>query len=360
MAFDPIRVGIIGVHPDQGWASSAHIPALKALPQYKLQALAHHQEDVAKAAAEKFDIPNSHLSTHDLVNDPEVDMVVVTVKVTRHRDAISKAIDAGKKVFSEWPLGINLAEAQVLRDLAQHARVSNFIGLQTRSAPAFRTMKTLISEGFVGRVLSATMIGSGIVWGHEMSDGFEYTLDPDNGAGMLQVPFAHSIDGLLDALGQRVVDHVCKLSNSRHTITLSNSGRNVPLSVPDQILLSARLSDGTALMSHFRGGLCQGTNFHVEVNGTEGDLLLTSPVGYVGIGGTRLQGARNGAPLGDLNIPPEHDMHAAVGSPAQNVAIQYARIANDCFRGTRNAPTFDDARDLHALIAALARGGSWH
>ena len=50
----PIRVGIIGVHPDQGWASTAHLPALKALPQYQVQAVSHHDAFIAKAAAEKF------------------------------------------------------------------------------------------------------------------------------------------------------------------------------------------------------------------------------------------------------------------------------------------------------------------
>lgn len=38
----PIRVGIIGVHPDRGWASTAHIPALRQLPEFALTVVSHH------------------------------------------------------------------------------------------------------------------------------------------------------------------------------------------------------------------------------------------------------------------------------------------------------------------------------
>jgi predicted dehydrogenase len=353
MNCSPIRVGVIGVHPEQGWAAAAHLPALKQLPGFTLQAISHHRAEVAKAAAEKFDVPSYHLSSYELVTDPNIDLVVVAVKVTQHRELITQAIEAGKMVFSEWPLAVDLAQATALNDLASKAGVRTAIGLQTRSAPAFSYLKALIGQGHVGRVLSATLIGSGIVWGEEMSDGFEYTLDRRNGASMLQVPFAHSLDGLLHALDQRVVSASTVLSNSRDSIRLIESGRVVPLSVPDQIQVSAQLDSGAALTAHFRGGLCQATNFHVEVNGTEGDLLLTSPVGYVGIGGTKLQGARRGEALHALVPPQEYDQYASVGMPAQNIAIQYARIADDLAHGTRSAPNFTDAVQLHRLIDAL-------
>src|SRR5688572_9065880 len=119
MNSNPIRVGIIGVHPDQGWASTAHIPALQPLSQYHLQAISHHDAEVAKAAAEKFGASAYFDSSRALVAQPDVDLVVVSVKVPRHRDLITQALEAGKAVFSEWPLGVNLAEAQTLRDLAK-------------------------------------------------------------------------------------------------------------------------------------------------------------------------------------------------------------------------------------------------
>lgn len=349
----PIRVGLVGVHPEKGWATTTHIPALKQLPEYRIQAISHRREDVARVAAERFGIPTCYHSSLDLVADPDVDLVVVTVKVPQHRQLVQQAIDAGKAVFSEWPLGVDLAEAQLLRDSARDAGVRTAIGLQTRAAPAFNHGRQLIKEGYVGRVLSATMIGSGIIWGDAMNDDFEYTLDPRNGAAMLQVPFAHSIDGLLHLLDARLETVSATLSNSRESVRLLESGRVVPLTVPDQVQLSSTLKGGGALTAHFRGGLCRGTNFHVEINGTEGDLILTSPVGYVGIGGTRLMGAREAETLHELEVPAEYDRFAEVGMPAQNLAIQYARLASDFSNGTRLAPDFDVAVGLHRLIRVI-------
>lgn len=353
MNHTPIRVGIIGVHPDQGWASTAHLPALKALPQYQLQAVSHHDASIAKAAAEKFAVPLYFDSSRALVEHPEVDLVVVSVKVPRHRALIMQALSAGKAVFSEWPLGVDLAEAQMLHEVATSKGLASSIGLQTRSAPAFAYVRDLIAAGYVGEVLSATMIGSGIIWGDAMSEGYAYTLDPLNGAAMVNVPFAHSIDGLLHVLDARFQTVSGLLSNARRTVRMTETGVERPLSVPDQIQVMGRLTNGANLTAHFRGGLSRGTNFHVEINGTQGDLVITSPVGYVGIGGTRLMGARLDEALHELEIPDDYDRYREVGMPAQSLAIGYARLASDLREGTRLSPTFADAVELHRLITAI-------
>ena len=54
MTTHPIRVGIIGVHPEKGWATVAHIPALRQLCQFRLSAISHYRLDVAEAAAVKY------------------------------------------------------------------------------------------------------------------------------------------------------------------------------------------------------------------------------------------------------------------------------------------------------------------
>ncbi|MGO6994048.1 hypothetical protein ACCT11_36600, partial [Rhizobium johnstonii] len=47
----------------------------------------------------------------------------------------------------------------------------------------------------------ASVIGSGITWGVELEEAFQYTLNPSNGASMLHVPFALTMDALGFALG---------------------------------------------------------------------------------------------------------------------------------------------------------------
>ncbi|MFQ2588407.1 Gfo/Idh/MocA family protein [Aeromonas caviae] len=348
----PIRVGIIGVHPTKGWATTAHVPALQNLPEYQITAVSHHDLPTAQAAAQNFGVPHAFASAAELVAHPEVDLVVVAVKVPHHADLVGQAIAAGKAVFSEWPLGTSLTQAREMRDLAQAAGVTTSIGLQTRAASAFAHARLLVRDGYVGEVLSASMIGSGIIWGEAMNEGYVYTLDPANGAAMLNVPFAHSIDGLLHVLDDSFEKVSGLLGNVRKNTRIIETGAELPMAVADQILLAGQLSNGAAVSVHFRGGISRGTNFHVEINGTSGDLVITSPIGYVGVGGMRLQGARGDEPLHELEIPASYTAHGVEG-PAQLVASAYLQLAKDMVNGTRCGPNFDDAVNLHGLLEKI-------
>ncbi|GAB3837747.1 hypothetical protein GCM10027610_040400 [Dactylosporangium cerinum] len=63
-------------------------------------------------------MPLTFSSAAELARSTEVDLVVVTVKVPQHLELIRPALEAGKTVFSEWPLGADLAQAEELADLA--------------------------------------------------------------------------------------------------------------------------------------------------------------------------------------------------------------------------------------------------
>ena len=347
----PIKVGIIGVHPDRGWASTAHIPALHALPQFRLSALSHRRIEVAEAAAKKFGFDHATSSTEQLVTHPDVDLVVVTVRVPEHLQLVTAALNAGKSVFSEWPLGMNLQDAEVMNKLAQDTGVASMVGLQTRANPTVRHMRKLVSEGYVGEVLSASIIGSGITWGEELEAAFRYTLEPANGASMLHVPFAHTMDALAFVLDDRFTCVSATLSSRRPTISIADSGEVVPLTVADQIAFSGRLSSGAVVTSHFRGGLSRATNFHIEINGTRGDIVLASPVGYVGLGGFTLSGAQAGEALHPLTVPDEFGPEADV--LIGNVRKLYELFASDRLGGTRQTPSFESAVELHRFINAV-------
>src|SRR4051794_21807339 len=103
-----LGVGIIGVNPVRGWAATAHIPALRALPNYEIRALGAHNPESAHAAGELFEVAAVFSDHQQLVTQPEIDLVAVTVKVPHHRQLVAAALDAGKAVYCEWPLGRDL------------------------------------------------------------------------------------------------------------------------------------------------------------------------------------------------------------------------------------------------------------
>ncbi|MFG2857731.1 Gfo/Idh/MocA family oxidoreductase [Streptomyces mirabilis] len=113
-----IRVGVVGLSASGGWAATAHVPALAGLDGYELRALSASSAESARAAGEKYAVPLAFASAEELARSEEVDLVVVTVKVPHHLELIRPALEAGKMVFSEWPLGADLAQAEELADLA--------------------------------------------------------------------------------------------------------------------------------------------------------------------------------------------------------------------------------------------------
>ncbi|MER5686688.1 Gfo/Idh/MocA family oxidoreductase [Streptomyces sp. NPDC002205] len=134
----PIRVGVVGLSASGGWAAAAHVPALAGLDGYELRALSASSAESARVAAEKYAVALSLGSAEELARSEEVDLVVVTVRVPEHLELIRPALEVGKTVFSEWPLGADLGQAKEMADLAHRRGLLTAVGLQARSDPPLR------------------------------------------------------------------------------------------------------------------------------------------------------------------------------------------------------------------------------
>src|SRR5947208_9329597 len=196
-----LGVGIIGVSPHRGWAATAHIPALRALPNYEIRALSAHSAESARAAGEVFGVGAVFSDHEEMVSQPDIDLVAVTVKVPHHRELVSAALAAGKAVYCEWPLGRDLDDARAMAALAAEQGVRTVIGLQARQAPAIEFVQELLNEGYVGEVLSTTMVGLSVP-GDVVSQPNAYMLDGTNGANEITIARGHSLDLLNHVLGE--------------------------------------------------------------------------------------------------------------------------------------------------------------
>ncbi|WP_328349328.1 MULTISPECIES: Gfo/Idh/MocA family protein [unclassified Streptomyces] len=191
----PIGVGIVGLSARRGWASQAHLPALQQLDGFELRALSASSAESAWQASEKYGVAQFFGTAGELAAADGVDLVVVTAKVPHHREIIQSALAAGKMVLSEWPLGNGLAEAEELAaTTAAERKLRTFTGLQARSAPVVRHLRDLVADGYVGEVLSTSLVASGGSWGAVFSEDGAYLLDRANGATMLTIPFGHTLD----------------------------------------------------------------------------------------------------------------------------------------------------------------------
>src|SRR5256884_3132914 len=179
-----LGVGIIGVSPVRGWAATAHIPALRALPNYEIRALSAHSAESARAAGEVFGVSAVFADHEQMLTQSDIDVVAVTVKVPQHRELVSAALAAGKAVYCEWPLGRDLDDARAMAALAAKQGVRTVVGLQARQAPAIEFVQELLSDGYIGEVLSTTMVGLSIP-GAVLAQPNAYMLDKANWANGL-------------------------------------------------------------------------------------------------------------------------------------------------------------------------------
>jgi len=159
--FDPVRVGLIGA--GGRWGPGAHVPALKGVSETELYAVCTAHAETARAAADKFGVTRAYGSDKALNADAGVEAVAVAVRVPAHYELCKNAIEAGKHVFCEWPLGANTKEAEELAALARKKNLRTMVGLQRRASRAYLYMRELIQEGYVGQVLAVnmTLMGSG-------------------------------------------------------------------------------------------------------------------------------------------------------------------------------------------------------
>lgn len=353
-----IGVGIIGVSPGRSWAALAHIPALQALPDFQIRALSTTRQESASAAAAEFGVAKAYDNHHALVNDPDIDLVVVTVKVPHHLELVTAAIAAGKNVLCEWPLGNGLAEAKAMTALARDKGVIGAVGMQARSAPAMRYVRDLVAQGYVGTVLSSTLVASGMNWGAFIDQPNAYTADKTNGATMLTIPFGHTLDAVAQTLGEFAsLDAV--LANRRDSFTLVDDGSRQPMTAEDQIVVSGVLESGAVMAVHYRGGYCRGTNFRWEINGTEGDIVATADGGHAQMFPLTLTGGRGeDQALAPLPVPAEYKWTPDLPPFAENVAQAYVLLAGDLRDGTSHCPTFADAVRRHRLIDAVERAAA--
>src|SRR5437879_12373657 len=224
-----IRVGIIGANPDRGWAAQAHIPALKSLSDdIEITALSTSRREAADAASKRFGVPLVFDNHQELVNNDAVDVVAVTVKVPYHLELATAALDAGKAVYCEWPLGNGLNEAEALAALAKKKGVLAVAGLQARSAPSVAYVRDLIEQGFVGEVLSTTLIGSGMGWGATVEPYNAYLNDKKNGATMLSIALGHAADALCHCLGE-VRQLSATMTTRRKSFTIAGTSEENPM-----------------------------------------------------------------------------------------------------------------------------------
>lgn len=348
---DKIRVGIVGMQAGPGWSNMAHIPSLSALPHFEVIAVCTRRPESAEQARAACEAKYGFSDSAALAASNEVDLVVVSVSAPSHYAAVMNALEAKKPVFCEWPFGSNLPHAEEMAARATREGVLNMVGLQGEAAPPVNYARSLIEDGYVGQVLSATIFAAYSYWGRTVSRAF--AADIHHGAHLLAIPGGHGLDLLTYILGD-FAEVSAVVSNQIKKALAEDTGEMVEMTCPDQFAMTGTLQSGVVVNAHMLGAVPKGGYFQLRINGVEGEMILEGN-GMPEIAALTVQGSQgtNGT-LQPLPVPEGflHSPELPVG-PAYNVGYAYANLAKALMKGGSASPDFAHGLKVKRLLDAI-------
>lgn len=340
-----IGIGLIGAGP--GWAAAAHLPAIAALPSYRLVAVSTTKQASADDAAKRFAAEHAFAHHQPLVEHPDVELVVVSVFAHQHAALVRAAIAAGKHVLCEWPVGPSLRDTTELAELAAQRGVLAVTTLQRRFAPAVRTLRELVAQKYLGELRSVHVHVALPILGARRPAAWAKTADITTGANTLHSVTPHMFDPVVSAVGEPT-SFSALVARQIHETTLEETGEVLPVTAPDQVHVLGTLESGAILSLHVEAGKRNGGGIRWTLTGTEGDVELASDF--------TLRGARgDGQPLEPLALVEPWLPKGELSTDAHEIAHVYHGLA-PALRGGRLDPlvrTFADAARMRRLLEAF-------
>jgi predicted dehydrogenase len=145
------------------------IPAMQSGQYCEIAAIASRNLDKAQAAARQLGIPKAYGSYEELLADPDIDAVYIPLPNHLHVPWSIKALDAGKHVLCEKPIGLTATEARELLDAAQkRPGLKVMEAFMYRHHPQWQRAQQLVAEGKIGELRTIQSFFS------------YYNADPDN------------------------------------------------------------------------------------------------------------------------------------------------------------------------------------
>lgn len=259
-----VRVGFVGLG---GICRQRHVPGLRRIPGVEIVAVANRTRASSEAAAREFNIPIVCDSWQGLIARDDLDAVFIGTWPYMHCPLSLAALDAGKHVFCQARMAMNLAEAQTM---CRAARTANRVAVLCPvpfGLSVDATIARWMSEGRLGDVR--------LVRAQSFSDAYA---DPDTPMNWRK---DHRLSGLNTLTLGMFIEVVHRwfgwtrtVQAWTHTFTperIDAAGIRLPVRIPDQILFEAEMESGLPVQYVFSGVVAGGKDA-IDVYGTRGSL----------------------------------------------------------------------------------------
>lgn len=145
---DRVNIAVIGT----GRMGSVHTENLAhKIPKANLSAVCDIRLEVAQAIADELRIPRVVRDYHDLLADPAIQAVLIATPTDTHTQIIADAARAGKQIFSEKPLSLDLPSIDAALAVVNQTGVKLQVGFNRRFDKSFRQLREVVASGKIGR-----------------------------------------------------------------------------------------------------------------------------------------------------------------------------------------------------------------
>ncbi|MBI3537701.1 MAG: inositol 2-dehydrogenase [Chloroflexi bacterium] len=142
-----MNIGIIGA----GRIARVHTANLaQRIPEANVVAVADIIPQVAKKLAADFRIPAWHNNHRAIIDDKNIDAVMICSSTDTHAQMIIEAARAGKHIFCEKPIALELTRIDAALDAVKKAGVKLQIGFNRRFDPSFKRVREIVAQGEIG------------------------------------------------------------------------------------------------------------------------------------------------------------------------------------------------------------------
>ena len=272
----PLRIGIIGC----GAISGIYLKNLNAYRSTSVVAVADLDYERAQRVAAEHGVARA-LNTADLINDPDVELVLNLTVPKAHGSVALGAIQAGKHVYNEKPLAVDLKEARELQEEADRRGVLLGCAPDTFMGSGLQSCRKLLDDGVIGEPIAAQafMLSRGHETWHP-SPEFYY----ERGGGPMLDMGPYYVTALLHLLGP--VRRVCgsvKASFPERTITSQpKHGKVVQVETPTHISGEMDFVSGASAHITTTFDVYGSAVSPITIFGSEGTMLVPDPNNFSG------------------------------------------------------------------------------
>ena len=142
------RIGVIGL----GVMAERMLVNMETYGGFNVRAAWDPATAACTRAAERFPALTLTDDANAVINDPDIDVVYIAAPPAAHRDHAAAAADAGKIVFCEKPLGVDLVESRALTKHVATRGIANAVNFSLATAPAATEIKRALEDGTIGEV----------------------------------------------------------------------------------------------------------------------------------------------------------------------------------------------------------------